>query len=202
MADEPEDQPANKAQPEPPKKSRVTRILIATGSVLAVAGTVIAAIINGVFATANKAPDPTPPPTVPAVGPTSTSETSACNGFRVEVLYPSETGPQPKVTFTIRCAPEGDRKFVRVIEAEDIGADHHKEFYPKDVLPSQPGATVTYAIDVSRDKIGDTNCVYAISVTPAQLEQIQSNLDSHNLTTNPLPGAQRESRDACGRRQY
>lgn len=201
MADEPEDQkdapPASDTSAPRRRKWRIPAVIGA--AILTAAGTAVAAIINSLT---NKAPDPTPPPTVPSSTATSTSGTAPCNGFRVDVLYPSETGPQPKVTFTIRCAPEAGREFVRVIEAEDIGTDHHKEFYPKDVLPSQPGATVTYSIDVSKDKIGDTNCVYAVSVTPDQLEQIQSNLDSHNLTTNPLPGAQRESRDACGRRQY
>ena len=199
MTESPNESAATEPPAETPrkKKNRLAVILGSVGTAIAATAAIWAAVVTGVFNSFNKDTTPTPAPT------TSTSASPvACNGFRVEVLYPKETGPQPNATFTVRCAPEPGRQFVWIVEAEDISADHHKEYYPKAVLPSQPGATVTYPIDVSKDAIGQVNCVYVISATAAQLTQLQGNIDSHNLTLHLPDGIQRESQAACGRRQY
>jgi hypothetical protein len=155
---------------------------------VAALGTVIAAAVTGIFGLLGGPSDPTTP---------------ACNGFRADVAIPSQPGPSPTLTINLNCPPVQGQQYLWVVEADGIGKDNHQEFYPKPFAPGvQVGAPFNTTLDLHGDKIGEQNCIYVISVTTQQYENIESNLNGNGFTLQ-LPGSiDHVSARACEKRAY
>jgi hypothetical protein len=104
------------------------------------------------------------------------------------------------LTIDFNCAPAAGQTYLWVVEADGIGKDKHTEYYPKQFKSGvQVGVPFTTSLDLHNDKIGEQNCIYVISVTTQQFENIESNLNGNNFTLQ-LSDVARVSAPACEKR--
>ncbi|WP_326946669.1 hypothetical protein OG439_46310 [Amycolatopsis sp. NBC_01307] len=202
MADEPEDPKAAPAESDaPPPRRWKWKMPAAIGAALIAAATAItvAIITSSGSKPSNSAPSPTGPVTSPPSGP----DITICNGNPVDLVFGGDDlGPAAYAVFTIKCPPEAGREYAYVVEAEDVGTNKHQEWYPKYLLPTQPGQFAKYTVDLSKDKVGDKNCIYAVSVTQVGWQAIRSSLEPGGFMLHPLPDAPLVSETKCGTRKY
>ena len=162
---------------------------VVTAAVTA-AGVVIAAAVTGIFGLLG------------STSSSSTTSTQACNGFRADAEIPSQVGPYPTLTVNFDCAPVPGQQYLWVVEADGIGKDNHAEYYPKRFESGvQVGVPFSTSLDLHSDRIGEQNCIYVISVTTQQYENIESNLNGNNFTLQLPDGVDRVSAPACEKRE-
>jgi hypothetical protein len=162
---------------------------VVTAAVTA-AGVVIAAAVTGIFGLLDSTSN------------SATKSTQTCNGFRADVEIPSRVGPYPTLTINFDCGPVPGRQYLWVVEADGIGKDNHAEYYPKRFQPGvQVGVPFSTSLNLHNDKIGEQNCIYVISVTTQQYENIESNLNGNNFTLQLPDSVDRVSAPACEKRE-
>lgn len=148
------------------------------------------AAVTGIFGLLGSASSSTP------------TTTQTCNGFRADVEIPSQVGPYPTLTINFDCAPAPGHQYLWVVEADGIGKDNHAEYYPKRFESGmQVGVPFSTSLDLHNDKIGEQNCIYVISVTTQEYENIESNLNGNNFTLQLPDGVDRVSAPACEKRE-
>jgi len=169
-------------------KAWLTPVVVAAA--VSAAGLVIAAAVTGVFGLLG------------STSSSSTTSTQTCNGFRADVEIPSQVGPYPILTINFDCAPVPGQQYLWVVEADGIGKDNHAEYYPKRFESGvQVGVPFSTSLDLHNDKIGEQNCIYVISVTTQQYENIESNLNGNNFTLQLPDSIDRVSAPACEKRE-
>ncbi|MEA5358755.1 hypothetical protein VA596_04345 [Amycolatopsis sp., V23-08] len=169
-------------------------------ALIAAVAAITAAVINS---SASKPSSSAPSPTGPTTSSPSGPDTTVCNGDPVDLSYGGDNlGPTAYAVFTIKCAPAAGREYAYVVEAENVGTNKHQEWYAKYLLPTQPGQVAKYTVDLSKDKLGDTNCLYAVNVTPVGWQSIRSSLEPGGFLLYPLPDAPLVSQKKCGARKY
>jgi hypothetical protein len=175
-------------------KTAYNKTAIAVAAVGAI-GVIVAAAVTGVFGLLDK----------PSTGASSSGgqRGQACSGFAADVQIPSSVGSNPTLTFQFNCTPPAGYKYLWVIEAVDIGKDHHTEYYPKE-FSSTPSINtpLSYPLDLSKDKIGERNCILVISSTIAQYRNILNNLNDRNFTLQLPDSIATVSKPACEQREY
>lgn len=174
-----------------PRRVRYNTTIAA--AVITAAGAITAAVATGAFGLLG---NPSASPSSPPPG------AQECSGFRADVEIPSRVGPYPALTFHFYCAPAAGQQYLWVVEADGIGKDDHTEYYPKPFKSEvRAGATFTTSLDVSKDRIGEQNCIVVISVTTAQYEDIESNLNGNNFTLQLPDSVAQVSAPACEKRE-
>ena len=162
-------------------------------AVIGAAGVIGAAVIGGIFAIfANSSSSSSTPPT-----PTNSS-VQACSGFRATTDIPSQVESTAVLTIDFNCAPVAGQQYLWVVEAKDIGQNSHSEFYPKQFTSGvRVGTPFNHAIDFTKDKIGEQNCFYVISVNNDEYDAIETNLSASGYTLQLPVGADQVSASAC-----
>jgi hypothetical protein len=123
-----------------------------------------------------------------------------CPGFRVNVEIPAQVNQYPTLTFDFNCPPAAGQQYLWVI-ASEVTSPPHDEYYPKQFESGvQVGTPYTTSLDLHDDKIGQRNCIFVISVTNQQFENIESNLNENNFTLELPAGIERVSAPACEER--
>jgi hypothetical protein len=158
-------------------------------------GVIVAAAVTGIFGLLGK----------PSTGASNSDgqRSQKCSGFAADVQIPSSAGSNPALTFQFNCTPAAGHKYLWVVEAVDIGKDHHTEYYPKE-FSSTPSVNtpLSYALDLSKDKVGERNCILVISPTIAQYQDILNNLNDRNFTLQLPDSVAKVSKPACEQREY
>lgn len=159
------------------------------------AGVIVAAAVTGIFGLLDK----------PSTGASNShgQRSQACSGFAADVQIPNSVGPSPTLTFQFNCTPAAGHKYLRVVEAVDIGKDHHTEYYPKE-FSSTPNVNtpLNYTLDLSKDRIGERNCIIVVNPTIAQYQEILNNLNDQNFTLQLPDSVATVSKPVCEQRQY
>jgi hypothetical protein len=191
--------PATSGNEEGVERARQPRINRAKLGIIAAAipaaAVIVAALITGVFgllANSSSSSSSSNPPT-PA-----NSSAQECSGFRADVGIPPEVGSYAVLTIDFNCAPAAGQQYLWVVEAKDIGTNGHSEFYPKQ-FASGPhvGTPFNHTVDFTKDKIGQQNCFYIISVTNSEYDEIENNLSTNGYTLHLPEGVDQVSSPAC-----
>lgn len=166
------------------KVSIVVALIGAAGLI----GSAVATGIFGIFSNSSSS----------STSPTSSATAQACSGFRATVNIPPQVGPYAVLTIDFNCAPLLGQQYLWVVQAKNIGVNHHSEFYPKPFTSGiHIGIPFNHTINFTQDKIGQQNCFYVIMVTNDEYDAIESNLTPNGYTLSLPVGVDQVSIPAC-----
>ncbi|OEJ56767.1 hypothetical protein BGM19_00550 [Streptomyces agglomeratus] len=128
-------------------------------------GTVIAALMTGLFGLVNEEAD----------GADKNGAPTSCEGQRVDLKAPAEVGPTYDLQLTINCAPQPGEKYILIAELTNVGkpGTEHTLYCPR-LEPDPEIGAKSYRRTNGKSPIGSVRTLYVYSVTPEQEQIIDS----------------------------